>query len=750
MDRRNNFVAARRYPYGMRALWVVAALLLSLAGGAPAMAQASGAGTTAPSWPPLQVSETGASRWDIGPHSAARLVAARTALLSEASVRQGPDKLPASPPLGLEFRLAPGWKTYWRSPGDAGLPPEIDWSGSENLAAASIQWPVPERETLLGFETFVYHDRVVLPVVARATDPTRPVRLRARVSYLVCEVLCVPAEATLALDLDAPPGAPTPEGPLIASFAARVPSRDSGAFSVERAILVEGRDGLALEVAVRTRAAFVAPDLFVEGPRQLRFGKPRLEMDSDRRSGVFIVPVTVTGNRAALNGNTPFVFTVVDRGGGGTDPRTAEVEKTVSGVAVSALGGTLGMMLLVAFAGGLILNLMPCVLPVLSMKLMGAMAVADRSARAVRLGFLATAAGILVSMLALAGLAIAAKSAGLAVGWGMQFQAPVFLAAMIVVVALFAFSLLGRGALALPGPVAALAGKGPREGLGGAFLAGAFATLLATPCTAPLLGTAVGFALARGATEILLVFAALGIGLASPYLLVAAVPPLARVLPRPGPWMRWVRIVLGIGLAATALWLLAALAAQAGIPAAAIAGMAAVIAAVAFASRRSRPAFAALALVAAVVAIGAPPVMSPRGSASLRIAGSAGGEPWRPWDRVEAINQVATGNVVLVHVTAEWCLNCKVNQALVLDRGAVAERLKGARTVAMIADWTRADPGIGRFLAGFGRYGIPFDVVYGPKAPAGIVLPEILTADAVLAALDAADGSPPAPGTALK
>ena len=749
MDWRNNFVAACRCPYGIRALWVAAALLLSLAGGAPTLAQAPGSDAATPSWPPPQVSEVGASRWDIGPHSAARLVAARTALLSEPPPQDA--DMPASPPLGLEFRLAPGWKTYWRSPGDAGLPPEIDWSGSENLAAASIRWPVPERETLLGFETFVYHDRVVLPVVARAVDPTRPVRLRARVAYLVCEVLCVPAEATLALDLDAPPGTPAPEGPLIASFAARVPSRDSGAFSVERALLVEGRDGLALEVAVRAEAPFVAPDLFVEGPRQLRFGKPRLEMDSNRLSGVFVVPVTVAGNRAALNGNTPFVFTVVDGGGDGADPRTAEVEKTVSGVAVSALGGTLGMMLLLAFAGGLILNLMPCVLPVLSMKLMGAVAVANRSARAVRLGFLATATGILVSMLALAGVVVAAKGVGLAVGWGMQFQAPVFLAAMIVVVALFASSLLDGGAMALPGSVAALAGKGPREGLGGAFLAGVFATLLATPCTAPLLGTAVGFALARGATEILLVFATLGIGLASPYLLVAAVPSLARMLPRPGPWMRWVRIVLGVGLAATALWLFAALAAQAGTSAAAITGIAAVIAAAAFASRRSRPGLAALALVAAVVvAVAAPPIVSPRGSASLRIAKSKDGEPWRPWDRVEAINQVAAGNVVLVHVTAEWCLNCKVNQALVLDRGAVAERLKTPRIVAMIADWTRADPGIGRFLAGFGRYGIPFDVVYGPKAPAGIVLPEILTADAVLAALDAAGGSPPAPGTALK
>lgn len=745
---RSIFVAQARCFYTFRT--AAAAALFLLAGALSAAAQVASV-TPSSMWPPAQVAEPGASPWDIGRNSAARLIAARTALVSESPAPAGAAGLLAGPPLGLEFRLAPGWKTYWRAPGDAGLPPEIDWSGSENLAEATILWPVPKRETLLGFETFVYENRVVLPILARAGDPAKPVRLRAQVSYLVCEVLCVPAEAKLELDLDAAPGKPTPQAGSIAGFYRRVPSRAAGAFTVERALLAENNDGLSLEVAVRAGAPMVAPDVFIEGPRQLRFAKPRFEADAGRLSGVFVVPVTVTGNRAALSGATPFTFTVVDAGTGtGADgdpsapPRMAEATATVSGIAVSALGGTLGVMLLVAFAGGLILNLMPCVLPVLSMKLMGAVASAGASARAVRLGFLATAAGIVVSMLALAGIAIAAKAAGIAVGWGVQFQAPGFLAAMAVVVALFASSLFAGASLGLPGAVTALAGKGPRQGLAGAFLAGAFATLLATPCTAPLLGTAVGFALARGTAEILLVFAALGLGLAAPYLLVAIVPPLARALPRPGPWMRWVRIVLGIGLLITALWLLAALAAQTGILIAAITACAAAVAAFAFAYRRVRRGAFVLAFAAAAAAVAAPLLAPPHAGTGIATSGA-----WRAWDRVDAMNQVAAGKTVLVHVTAEWCLNCKVNQALVLERGAVADRLKDSRTVAMLADWTRADPRIGRFLAGFGRYGIPFDVVYGPSAPAGIVLPEILTADSVLAALDAA-GRAPVPGTALK
>jgi suppressor for copper-sensitivity B len=353
----------------------------------------------------------------------------------------------------------------------------------------------------------------------------------------------------------------------------------------------------------------------------------------------------------------------------------------------------------------------------------------------VRTGFLVTAVGIVVSMLVLAAVAIAAKGAGYAVGWGAQFQQPVFLAAMIVVVALFAVSLLANAELSLPGGVAHLAARGPREGLFGSFLAGAFATLLATPCTAPLLGTAVGFALARGALEIVSVFAALGLGLAAPYLLVAAIPALAKVLPRPGAWMRWVRVVMGLALVATVLWLLSGVYAQSGSMSAWAIGISAVVAAIAFARRRSKPAMVLLTIIFAGLAMASPLILPARHVSSETAQGI-----WRPWDRVEAINRVGAGETVLVHVTAEWCLNCKVNQTLVLDRGAVADRLKQSGTIAMIADWTKTDPGIGRFLAGFGRYGIPFDVVYGPKAPAGIVLPEILTRDSVLAALDAASG----------
>ena len=347
-----------------------------------------------------------------------------------------------------------------------------------------------------------------------------------------------------------------------------------------------------------------------------------------------------------------------------------------------------------------------------------------------RLGFLASAAGILFAFLVLAAAVIAFKAAGATVGWGIQFQHPWFLVAMTVVVTLFACNLWGFFEVPLPAWAAAVGGRG------GHFLSGAFATLLATPCTAPFVGTAVGFAFARGAAEIVAVFSALGVGLALPYLVVAALPALATRLPRPGPWMVVLRRVLGFALAATALWLLSVLAAQAGAVAAAVVGllMGASVAAL-FLSRRTGRLVAALLLAAFLVPAGL--------SGDVDEGNPAAQALWQPFDEKAIPALVAAGRVVFVDVTAEWCITCQVNKTLVLERGAVLERLSADGVVAMQADWTRPSDAIAAYLAGFGRYGIPFDAAYGPGAPAGIVLPELLSTEAVLAALDAAAGRSP-------
>jgi suppressor for copper-sensitivity B len=400
-------------------------------------------------------------------------------------------------------------------------------------------------------------------------------------------------------------------------------------------------------------------------------------------------------------------------------------------------------MLLVAVLGGLILNLMPCVLPVLSLKLLGVVGHGGGDGRAVRLSFVAAAAGILASFLVLALGLIALKAAGLAVGWGIQFQQPAFIAGMALIVTAFACNLFGWFEIAGPRlAFAAAESKAAGHGMLGHFFTGALATLLATPCSAPFLGTAVGFALARGKVEIAAIFLALGLGLALPYLAVAAFPALATRLPRPGRWMLHLRLVLGLGLVATALWLLSVLAAQRGWGAAALAGALLLFMALALALRPRLPeaarGFAPAAV--AVLALGAValPVSLPPGVARSPMEAADG--KWSVFDEAAIPQLVAEGRVVFVDVTADWCITCQANKKLVLNRGQVAERLGGGGIVSMRADWTRPDPAIARYLAKFERYGIPFNAVYGPKAPGGIPLPELLTSDAVLTALDVAGG----------
>jgi len=499
-----------------------------------------------------------ASAWENHQFARARLVSAVAAVGELPELR-----------LGLQLKLNPDWWTYWRSPGEAGLPAKIDWTGSENLAEAKVLWPLPVRHTLLGIETLGYENEVLLPILARPKTAGEPVKLRAAVDYLVCEKICVPARAELKLDL--PAGAATPSAfvDLVDRWRAKVPGDGAAAgLRIARAAAAGGE--LAVHVAARERLA--TPDLLVEGPAGLFFGHPKARLDADGLGGVLLVPVS--GDKAALASlaGADATFTLID------GQRAAEFTLKVAPGGAADLGQAapaagLGWMLLVALVGGLILNLMPCVLPVLSLKLLSVVGHGGGDGREVRLGFTAAAAGILASFLVLAGFVLGLRAAGMAVGWGIQFQQPLFIAGMAAIVTLFACNLFGWFEVAGLRFAHAAALSGPaRHGMTGHFFTGALATLLATPCSAPFLGTAVGFALARGPVEIVAIFVMLGLGLALPYLAVAAFPRLATHLPRPGRWMLYLRWVLGLGLAATALWLMSVLAAQRGAQAALLTG----------------------------------------------------------------------------------------------------------------------------------------------------------------------------------
>ena len=666
-----------------------------------------------------------AGGWDSHPHGAARLISAVEGTGSGRVVD-----------VGIQLRLSPGWHTYWRTPGDAGIPPTIDWSGSANLAKAEIAWPAPQRlPPLGGLETVGYDDGVVLPVAATLAQPGAALHLHAELDYAACQNVCIPYHASL--DLVVPPGLarPGPQADLLAAARAAVPGAPeaAGLALSDAAVAADGTGAVLGLRLTSTGAALHAPDLFVEGAGDGAPGRPHVTLAAGGRSAVLDVPIR--GIAAARIAGTGLRLTVID----GT--RAAETVVTPPLGTLPELPGGHGRLAIAGLAllGGLVLNLMPCVLPVLSLKLLALVGHAGAERRAARRGLLASAAGVIASFAVLAAALIGLRAGGAAIGWGIQFQLPWFLAVMALATTLFAASLWDWLALALPGRVADAVGSVRGGGrLGDAFLLGAFATLLAASCSAPFVGTAVGFALARGPGDIAAVFLALGLGMAAPFLAAAASPGLVAWLPRPGRWMGWLRRVLGLALLATALWLLGVLGQEAGAAAAVATGAALAVLLGVLAWRHHRPAQRRLgSVLAAALAAVAVLVPSLRGEA-LPAAAPAETGNWQPLDEAAIPRLVAGGKVVLVDVTAAWCLTCKVNELAVLGRPPVAARLGAGGVVAMRADWTRPDPAVTALLQRFGRYGVPMDVVFGPGAPDGILLSELLTPEAVTVALNRA------------
>ncbi len=682
------------------------------------------------------IAANNASNWITTEQTSVRLIAASSAQGNGGDIK-----------LGLQFKLQPGWKIYWRSPGDAGFPPQLDWDGSRNLVEATVGWPVPERFSVLGLETLGYKKEVVFPITARTISPSQNADLKLSLKYLTCSEICIPYDAELSLSV--PPGTHSPSSfaHLIDRFQAAVPGdgRRHG-LDIISASAQENDIWTGLRINAVSTLPFEAPDLFAEGPPGIAYSKPQITLSSDRMKAV--IDITVDGLEylddavgKTLNGRS-FTLTLADGQRSTEEVLNVNVERSVSNdVKPSADILSLTTVLGLALLGGLILNLMPCVLPVLSIKLIGAIGHGGGDSRHVRLSFIASSAGILFAFMILAATLVALKLSGGAIGWGIQFQQPWFLISMIIVVILFACNLWGFFEVALPRFLADLGGRSVHsDGLGGHFVQGAFATLLATPCSAPFLGTAVGFALARGPFEIFAVFAALGIGLAFPYLAVALFPTLATRLPKPGMWMVRLRQILGFALLATALWLLSVLDATTSLTNTLVmASMIAAIILTLYTGHRlpeQKPKTTPVAAILILAAILFP--ITPETGISTSNPSNGSGIAWQAFDRGAIGRMVAAGRTVFVDVTADWCITCQVNKSVVLGQDPVFTLLKDGSVEALKADWTLPDEKIANYLASFGRYGIPFNVVYGPGAPGGIPLPELLSQDAVLAAISKA------------
>ncbi len=573
-----------------------------------------------------------------------------------------------------------------------------------------------------------------MPIRARLEDAGHPLELRARVSLLTCSTVCVPHDFELSLALPQGVGIDTNSARQIATYADRVPAVPENSDIRISVTALDARDS-ALIVVATSDTPFDEVDVFPEFGPLVTFGKPDIRLDRDRTELWAQIPinawteehaepsVTITDTARAIT--APITLT--------SDPPTppfSSANPRTSVLKVMAVAA-------IAFLGGLILNVMPCVLPVLSIKLTSVLKATGQTRQMTRNGFLFSALGVLTFVWALAAALVFLQWIGVSVGWGIQFQNPVFVTLMFMVIAVFAANLFGAFEITLPAALQdRLGASNARAGYISDFGTGLLAAILATPCSAPFLGTAITFALAGTSLDVIVIFTALGLGLALPYLVIAARPELVTRLPRPGRWMLLVRILLGGLLLATAAWLLFVLVGVAGGRAAAfITSLTAVFivaASIPQANQWVRRAVLSACVFLAIFGAGltsTPDRTTPGVDATSH---------WQNFEPLGIARRVSEGEIVFVDVTADWCLTCKANKSLVLDRDPVRARLRGGSVIAMQADWTRPDDNIARFLERYDRYGIPFNIVFGPGAPSGIALPEVLGPQAVIDALDTA------------
>ena len=647
--------------------------------------------------------------------------------------------------LGVHLQLARGWYTYWRNPGEAGLASEVVWD-APRLDVSPLSWPAPEvhRSPDGSITSYGYAGEVVLFARARAAaEVSSPLTVVATADVLVCEVQCIPARLELTRVIGVGPRQADPGGArLLDAAEARVPRSPSEAglrVGVRRSsefvpgrpfegeLTVERPDGSPEPLAAS--GAFV-PDrvpgiLTVQGasdrPGHLRLwgrAAPDPTTAPPRLAGVVSL-----ANGRALEVNAPFELPP------GVAPRPAAAAPPSP-----APAPFLPWILALAFLGGVLLNAMPCVFPVLALKAYGFARTVHADHGSVRAHALAYTGGIVASLLALASAVLALRAAGHAVGWGFQFQEPLFVAALCSVVLLFALNLLGVFELTAPGPgtgtlVAAVDhSHGPLRSAG----EGVLAVVLATPCSAPLLGTAVGFAFAASAPVVLLVFATVGLGLAAPFCALVLLPGLRRRLPRPGAWMERAKQLLGFALLGTGVWLAGVVGSLAGVEGMVrLLAFLVVTALAAWAWGAWRRTTVLAAGLVAVLGAGALALRFTPVAATL-----ASGERWSE----EAVTRaLSRGRPVLVDFTAEWCLTCKFNERTVLASEQVQSALVRSRAELLVADWTRRDPAISSKLASLGRAGVPVYLVYSPSRPEQPeVLPELLTAEQVVSALERA------------
>jgi len=638
---------------------------------------------------------------------------------------------------GLYFKLDPGWHVYWINAGDSGEPPKIKWTLPAGITADAMQFPSPKRLPLGPLMDFGYENEVLFPVpmhvAADFKSATPDATLSAKVNWLVCREVCIPGKATLDIDrkaLSAPPSTPafnSEDQQLIAKFQHTLPQALPTGMQAKFSPTPGGFTLAVITGRRETTAQFFPFDqnqLANAAPQTVKPLENGIEITLKKDENLQKNPDQLHGLVVLADGQVLEVTATP-----GTLPAAAESSD------LSGLAKVVGL----AFVGGIILNLMPCVFPVLFIKGLSLVQSSQQERHKMRAHGWVYTLGILVSFWIVVALLLILRAGGRQFGWGFQFQSPSFIAVVALLLFFLGLSLAGMFEIGL-----SLTSKGSglasQHGYAGSFFTGVLATVVATPCTAPFMGAAIGYALAHSALVSFFVFTALALGLAAPYLLLTFNPSWTRLLPRPGAWMEVLKQATSIPIFATVIWMVWLFAQAAG--STALAGLLAAFLLLAVAGwilgrwPAKAPATAAAVLVL-LLAVALPVYAVRAYGVASSSDNSAHNSAWEPFSPAVLEKYRAQGKPVFIDFTAKWCLSCQVNERVILNRADVQQKLNDGGFALVRADWTNADEAITQALNTLGRSGVPTYAIYSgsPQEPPQ-VLPEVLTPGIVLSAIE--------------
>ena len=623
--------------------------------------------------------------------------------------------------IGLEYQMQPGWKTYWKSPGDGGFAQNISWENSSNISDVKILWPTPIKFEILGLTSLGYQDNVTFPLEIEIENEFQDINLDLHVNYLICKEICIPGDARIFLDIPAGEKKINDNYFDVEQALSKLPEKDFSRTYLKNinANVLEGEKLSTIRLQIESEKIFFNPEIFLHTP----FGLPVVQHTISYSANNKLITAEFDFNKKLISEDSfPLEVVLKDVNHNFEHLLSAQITKDISNSTMN----TFIFYILISLLAGLILNVMPCVFPILSIKLMSVFTVDQGTAR---VSFLTVALGIVSSFFLLGVCFLVLQYFNFSIAWGMQFQKPYFLIFITLIIFLFMMNMFGQFQINLPQNFSniAFAGLGNKSFFKD-FFNGFFATLMATPCSAPFVGTAITAAFTQNYITGMSIFLFMGIGMASPYLLIALFPKLVNFLPKPGIWMIYVKYFLGLLLLATVVWLSNILLNFFNIYFLVISLFVLLV----ITYRRKFPLFKNTITITSIIFIFF--------STSLQIfqqhSSSAEEKDWVSFFTVDIDQLVAQDKIIFLDITADWCATCQFNKINVLNSDNIIKQFKENNITLIRADWTKPNERVNLFLEKYDRFGIPFNAFFSKKFPDGILLSELLSEKEIVNAIN--------------